>query len=54
MPILTAVKKRLAGDAAVVYECRNCGTVLETNEWTCPSCGSIEVAEYDSVEYEVS
>ncbi|MDG5760238.1 hypothetical protein QA600_12915 [Natronococcus sp. A-GB1] len=53
MSIFTAVKKRLSGSAAVVYECRNCGTVLETNEWTCSCCGSIEIAEYESGEYDV-
>lgn len=52
MRILTAVKQRFSDDPAVIYECRNCGTVLETNERICPSCGSIEVAEYDSGEYE--
>lgn len=33
--------------AAVFYECRQCGTTLSSTTTTCPTCGSEEIAEYD-------
>lgn len=53
MSFATTVRRWLSNSDDVIYECRNCGTVLESVEWTCPSCGSMEVAEYDSSEYEI-
>lgn len=50
MSYTTAVRRWLCEDDTVVYECRDCGTMLEPTDWKCPSCGSIEIAEYnDSV-----
>jgi len=31
----------------VVYECRNCGTTLETNQDSCPYCETDEVAVFE-------
>ncbi len=31
----------------IVYECRNCGTTLDTEATTCPDCESDEVAMYE-------
>lgn len=53
MPIFSTVRKYFSGDEETIFECRNCGTVLEGGERNCPSCGSTEVAEYDSLEYDV-
>lgn len=33
---------------ATLYECRNCGTTLESDENACPACDSEEIAEYES------
>ncbi|NKE37392.1 hypothetical protein GWG54_16545 [Natronococcus sp. JC468] len=52
MSFVAAVRKYFSGRDDAIFECRNCGTVLEGAEWTCPSCGSIEVAEYDRLEYD--
>jgi rubrerythrin len=30
-----------------VYECRTCGTTLESAEETCPYCGPTDVVEFD-------
>jgi rubrerythrin len=37
----------LIGDEGTVYECRHCGTTLESNTQTCPQCGRSEVVAYD-------
>lgn len=33
-------------DESVVYECRNCGTTLDDNHDTCPTCGGDDVVCY--------
>jgi rubrerythrin len=48
MSLTTAARRWLVTDDDAVYECRHCGTTLEPIEWSCPSCGSIEIAEYDA------
>ncbi|MFC4440177.1 MULTISPECIES: hypothetical protein [Natrialbaceae] len=50
---LTTVRRWLSDDD-VIYECRDCGTTLESVQRVCPSCGSSEIAEYDSSEYDDS
>lgn len=47
MSYTTAVRRWLVDGDDVVYECRDCGTMLEPTDWKCPSCGSVEIAEYD-------
>ncbi|WIV67785.1 hypothetical protein [Natrialbaceae archaeon AArc-T1-2] len=47
MSYTTAVRRWLVDGDDVVYECRDCGTMLEPTDWECPSCGSVEIAEYD-------
>jgi len=32
-----------------VYECRRCGTTLDTDGADCPYCGPTDVATYDIV-----
>jgi rubrerythrin len=34
------------GDEGLHYECRNCGTSLESREAECPYCDRTEVAVY--------
>lgn len=49
MSFPAAVRQWLVDDDDdVVYECRNCGTRVQPTDWKCPSCGSLEVAEYDA------
>ncbi|MFW6448871.1 MAG: hypothetical protein ACOC0X_04945 [Halobacteriota archaeon] len=43
---LTSVIDRFADRTVTVYECRHCGTNLASEEMTCTSCGSSEVAVY--------
>jgi len=31
----------------VVYECRNCGTALDSEQGPCPNCDSTEIACHD-------
>ncbi|WP_265110601.1 zinc-ribbon domain-containing protein [Halosolutus halophilus] len=54
MSLTAAVRRWLSDDPDVTYECRNCGTTLESTERTCPVCGSIEIAEYDAAEYDAA
>jgi predicted RNA-binding Zn-ribbon protein involved in translation (DUF1610 family) len=41
------VRQWLSLDESVIRECRHCGTSLDTTEQPCPTCGSIEVVEFD-------
>ncbi|ELY60820.1 hypothetical protein [Natronococcus jeotgali] len=50
MSVVAAVRTYFSARGDAIFECRNCGTGLEGAEWTCPSCDSIEVAEYDRLE----
>jgi rubrerythrin len=52
MSFATAVRRWLGTDDGVVYECRICGTRLEPIDWRCPTCGSIEIAEYELSTFE--
>ncbi|WP_331235988.1 hypothetical protein [Natronorarus salvus] len=47
MSLADTVRRWLDDDAAVIYECRECGTALDSDELMCPSCGSTDVSEYD-------
>ncbi|SEW31572.1 hypothetical protein [Natrinema salifodinae] len=53
MALTTAVRRWLSDDS-VIYECRNCGTTLESTDQRCRSCGSSEIAEYDVTDDERS
>lgn len=33
-------------DASLFYECRRCGTTVESADDPCPACGHEEIAEY--------
>jgi rubrerythrin len=46
MALLRRVKE-LIGDGGAVYECRRCGTTLESDADTCPQCGKSDIAAYD-------
>jgi rubrerythrin len=46
MTLLRRVRK-LIGDGGPVYECRRCGTTLESDIGDCPQCGESDVAVYD-------
>lgn len=37
----------LTDDVDVIYECRSCGTTLESESATCPYCGLTDVVCYD-------
>jgi rubrerythrin len=54
MSFTTVVRRWFSDGDDVIFECRNCGTLLEATEWTCSSCGSIEVAAYDRTDYETT
>lgn len=46
MTLLTRVRKVLTSDA--IYECRNCGTTLDSGLDECPTCGNADgVARYE-------
>lgn len=36
----------LRGDSTAVYECRRCGTNVESTDQTCPNCDSEEIAQF--------
>ncbi len=46
MTLLTRVRG-LIGDDSSVYECRHCGTTLESDIDDCPLCGKSAVVAYD-------
>lgn len=35
------------GESELVYECRRCGTTLESAVEDCPQCGECDIAAYD-------
>lgn len=39
--------QRLLSDSSMLYECRSCGTKIESEREVCPTCGSGEIAHYD-------
>lgn len=45
MTLLTRVRALLGEDT--VYECRHCGTTLESELDECPTCGDGTVARYE-------
>lgn len=47
MSLTDAMVRWLSDDENVIYECRECGTTLESGELRCPHCGSLAIAEYD-------
>lgn len=38
--------RRLLGEPHVIYECRQCGTTLESRHDHCEHCGSEDIARY--------
>ena len=46
MALLRYVKEFI-GEDGPVYECRRCGTTLESDTDTCPQCGKSDIAAYD-------
>jgi rubrerythrin len=46
MSALTTLVERVFGSEAVLYECRNCGTTLDSPDSRCPECDSVDVATY--------
>lgn len=47
MSLVDSIQRWLAGEKDVVYECRDCGQMFDSDEQSCPVCGSDEIAEYD-------
>ncbi len=47
MSLSATVRRWLADDENVIYECRHCGTTLMSTEQQCPTCGSTEIAKFD-------
>ncbi len=47
MPFSVAVRRWLADDGAIIYECRHCGTAVESIEQQCPTCESTEIVTFD-------
>lgn len=45
MTLLTRVREFI-GDG-VIYECRHCGTTLESELDECPLCGTSDVVRYE-------
>lgn len=45
MTLLARVRELLEEDP--IYECRRCGTTLESELDECPICGTSDVARYD-------
>lgn len=45
--VLTYVGGELTGDAAVIYECRRCGTAVGSENDACPYCGRCDIARYE-------
>jgi rubrerythrin len=45
MALLSRVR-RLIGTDDVVYECRQCGTTLESASDDCPNCGAEDTVQY--------
>lgn len=46
MALLTRVRE-LIGDGDLLYECRRCGTTLESEVGDCPQCGKSDIAAYE-------
>ncbi len=46
MTLLTRVRGFISDDG-LVYECRHCGTTLESDTVDCPHCGHSDVAVYE-------
>lgn len=39
--------RRWVADDDVIYECRHCGTTLDEQQDTCPTCGGDDVVAFD-------
>ncbi|WP_435349228.1 zinc-ribbon domain-containing protein [Haloarchaeobius sp. HRN-SO-5] len=46
MSRLPTLLKRLLARDETVTECRHCGTTVEPDTETCPSCGADEFSQY--------
>ncbi len=46
MPALKTLISHVFGSETTLYECRNCGPTLDTDDDQCPECGSADVATY--------
>lgn len=49
MSSLASYVRHFLSTDRVLYECRHCGETLEREQTECPTCGSDEIAEYDSL-----
>jgi rubrerythrin len=47
MPLSAKVRRWLFEEETIVYECRNCGTTLMSDQQRCPTCGSTEIVTFD-------
>jgi rubrerythrin len=49
MTLLTRVRGLIHDDSREdrIYECRHCGTMLESDREECPICGNRGIASYD-------
>lgn len=47
MALLKPFLNRLLDSGSEIYECRDCGTSLDSDGETCPECGSEATAYYD-------
>ena len=47
--MIELLRSLVGGERAgeVIYECRNCGTILDADEEKCPQCDSTDVAHYE-------
>ena len=45
LKIVTELLNQSSGQP--VFECRHCGTTVETLDEPCPACGSAGIAKYD-------
>lgn len=47
MSFFDTVRDHLSDSEPVVWECRNCGTSVESDTERCPGCGSEEIVRYN-------
>ena len=47
MKLLQTITGALSTDCAILYECRRCGTNVDTESDDCPYCGLSHIAQYE-------
>lgn len=45
--MIRSTLQRLLSNSTMLYECRSCGTKIESEREDCPTCGSAEIARYE-------